>query len=158
VVLFLLVIVLACLGLMLVAGYTLLSETNEVRVVLHSSADVIPQGQPFTVTVTIENVELDPVRVRAVGLGSRILEGASVTATEPALPEMQSRDWYVLGTWDDYATNKLVLGGDQMDVTFTLAATRPGSYSGNVTVWVENELLGVRYERPRHAKLEFKVE
>lgn len=157
-VLFLLVILLACVAIVAVAAYTLVSETNEIRVTVHSSADVVPQGQPFTVTVTVENVELDPVRISAIGLSSDLLDGATVTATEPALAEVESRDWYVLGAWDDYTTNQLVLGGDEMVVTFTLTATQPGSYSGDVTVWVEKDLLGARYERPRHERLEFQVQ
>ncbi len=157
--LFLLVVLAALAVIVVVVLYSLLlAETNEVRVTVHSSADVIPQGQPFTVTVTVENVELDPARISAVGLSSDILDGATVTATEPELAEVQSRDWYVLGAWDDYVTNQLVLGGDEMVVTFTLTAKQPGAYSGDVTVWVEHDVLGVRYERPRRERLEFQVQ
>jgi hypothetical protein len=156
-VLLVLVLLAICAGVVIAAALFLAGEPNEIRTSATTSADVIPLGEQFTVTVNVENVDLEAVRITAIGLSRDILDGASVAATDPPVATVQERDLYVLGAWQQYPINQLLLGGTSTEFTFTLTAARPGAYSGDVTVWVENDILGVAFERARRERVEFEV-
>jgi len=76
------------------------------------------------------------VTISGIGLGKNLLNGVSVEMIEPNYRAVKKHDYPVYGEWNEYALDQTLLGGEKMDITLTLKAVRPGTYSGDITVWV----------------------
>lgn len=140
------------------AWIILAGEPNEIRA--HATFDraVIPAGDVFTLTVELENVDLDPVVIDAVGLDDELLSGARVVDVQPVYRAADERDFPLLGEWTEYSLNQRLLGGNQMTVTITFEAIVPGAYSGVVSVWIEGDLLGMNTSRARRETVEYRIQ
>lgn len=64
----------------------------------------------------------------------------------------------MLGAWDEYALERRIFAGEKLTVMLTLTALQPGNASGDVTVWVQDKLLGVSFERARRMTLDVAVQ
>ncbi|MCZ7539033.1 MAG: hypothetical protein M5U29_03770 [Anaerolineae bacterium] len=150
------VLTLCCLGI--AAGLrSLAAEPNEIRAVLDPARVTAAAGETFTVTLTIENVSLDAVRVTAIGLDEALGDVLRVEATDPAFRGTRARSYPLLGAWEEYALDQRVFAGEKLPISLTLTALQPGNVSGEVTVWVQDKLLGVSFERARRATLNVAV-
>ncbi len=132
---------------------TLAGQPNAIRMKVEPARAVVPAGQPFTVTVTIENVDLEAVTVSAIGFEHSLSDGVSVTQMDPPYRAAKERSMLWLGSWSEYTLDRQVLGGDTLTITFTLVADQPGTYSGQVTVWIQGKLVGMSIQRARRATL-----
>ena len=132
---------------------TLAGEPNAIRMKIEPARAVVPAGQPFIVTVTIENVDLNAVTVSAIGFEQNLADGVSVTQMDPPYRIAKDRSLLLLGSWREYTLDRRVPGGDTLTITFTLVADQPGTYSGQVTVWVQGKLMGMSIQRARRATL-----
>ncbi len=158
-----------CLGLFLIAALivcvvgvilvwnTLAGEPNEIRTNATLDRSIVPVNEPFTLTVELENVALEPVTIKSVGLEDDLLEGARVTDVQPVFRAADVRSFPLVGDWTEYPLDRRLLGGSGMTVMVTLQAVTPGAYSGDVSIWVEGELLGITTARARRETIEFEV-
>ncbi len=150
------VLTLCCVGV--AAGLrSLAAEPNEIRTTLDPARVTVSAGETFSVTLTIENVSLGAVRVTAIGLDEALDDAVHVEATEPAFRGTRARSYPLLGTWEEYALDQRIFAGEKLPVTLTLTALQPGNTSGDVTVWVQDKLLGVSFERARRTTLDIVV-
>jgi hypothetical protein len=120
--------------------------------------DAVSVNDQFTVSLTIENVSLDAVTIDGIGLDSHLLDGVSVMGMDPLYQSAETRNYPLYGKWTEYTLDQTLLGGEKLTATLTLTALRPGTYSGDLTVWVRSELLGMPFSQARRATLEFKVQ
>ncbi len=151
-------IVAACVVGTVVVYNTLAGAPNEIRISAAVDQRVIAAHTPFTITVEVENVDLDTVTLKAVGLENDLLDGAAVVSIEPAARPAQKRSYPLMGDWTEYPLDRRLLGGDTLTLTIMLTATTPGAYSGKVSLWVEGDLLGISTSRARRATIEFEVQ
>jgi len=149
----LLTVVVVLAGGALAVLLTLAGEPNSIRMKVEPARAVVPAGQPFTVTVTIENVDLEAVTVSAIGVEQSLADHVSVTQMDPPYRAAKERSVVLLGSWSEYTLDRHVLGGDTLTITFTLVADQPGTYSGQVTVWVQGKIMGMSIERARRETL-----
>lgn len=152
-----LAILVICVGGGAAVLLTLVGQPNSIRVTAEPDRDVVAVNDQFTVTLTIENVALDAVTVVGIGLDSRLLDGAAVTAMNPLYQAAEARNYPLYGKWTEYTLDQTLLGGEKLTATLTLTALHPGTYSGDLTVWIKNKLLGVSYSQARRATLAFTV-
>lgn len=146
-----------CTVVALVALLTLLGETNAIRMTLNPARATVATGEVFTLSITIENVDLDEVQITGIGLDESLLDGMTVSATDPVYRSFEQRDIPLYGTWTEYKLDQTLLGGSTLTVTVQLQATEPGAYSGNVSVWIEGEEMGVSITRARRETFELEV-
>lgn len=151
--------IVACAAAIVLGIATITGAPNEIRII---QAQVDPRqaavGAPITITLKIENVELDAVTIRAVGLDARLLEGATLVSTQPVYRGADPRRYPVVGEWTEYRLNQRLLGGETLTITLTLTAAAPGVYDGDLTVWVQSNILGVDFVRARRAEIAFTVQ
>lgn len=137
---------------------TLVGEPGEIRISAAFDRDTVAANETFTLTIDIENVDLDPVTLKAVGLDADLLEGATVTSVDAAAGAPEERSYPLLGDWTEYPLDRALRGGDKLTLTIMLVAATPGVYSGDVSVWVEGDLLGIATSRARRAAVEFEIQ
>ena len=138
-----LIVIGLCLVLVVAAIIHLGTEPNSIRVGARIDKSTVAAGETFTVEVTVENVDLDSLTITGVGLDQDLLKGAAVQSSDPAYRAVKARDYPVYGTWDEFTFDRDLAGGTTLVLTFTLTATQAGSYSGDVTVWIDSDLLGI---------------
>lgn len=132
---------------------SLAAEPNEIRTMLTPARLDIAAGESFELTLTIENVSLDTVRVTGIGLDSSLRGVLRLDRLEPAYRAVRSRDYPLLGAWTEYTLDRQVFAGDKLTVTLTLTALQAGPVRGDVMVWVQDRVLGVSFERARRELL-----
>ncbi len=151
------VLTLCCVGV--AAGLrSLAAEPNEIRATLDPARVTASAGETVTVTLTIENVSLEAVRITAIGLDRALGDAVRVEAMDPAFRSTRARSYPLLGAWDEYALERRIFAGEKLTVMLTLTALQPGNASGDVTVWVQDKLLGVSFERARRMTLDVAVQ
>ena len=153
----LLVIMAICIGVVAMLVTALVGEPNEIRTQVQVSQHNITSGDTFTIEITIENVDLEGVTITSIGMEDSLLDGLVIVSMEPSYRSVKGRDYPLLGSWNEYTLDQNLFGGDTLTVTLNVQAVQRGSYSGDVTVWVEGTLLGVPFERARRDTLEFTV-
>jgi hypothetical protein len=141
------------LGVIIVIGLCLLvvvatiihlgTEPGSIHVQATVDKRTVAVGDTFTIEVTVENVDLNSLTITGVGLDEDLLKGAAVQASDPAYRAVKARDYPVYGTWDEFTLDHELAGGRTLILTLTLTATQAGSYSGDVTVWIDSDLLGI---------------
>jgi hypothetical protein len=146
-----------CVGVTVMLVVTALGEPNEIRVDLEVTPDQPVAAQPFSVVVDIENVDLDPVTIAGIGLDQDLLDGLTLVSTEPSYRSSEDHSYPFLGDWTEYAFDQRLSGGETFTVTLMLQAETAGLYSGDVTVWIETDFLGVTLSRARRAALEIRA-
>ena len=144
-----------------VGGYDMLtSEPNEIRLFVNLSSPAIAANDSFTLDVEIENVDVDidsALQVNAVGLSQSLLNG--VVVDEMAVIVAGELSVQPPGDWTDYALDHDLIGGGKMTIRYTLRATQPGTYQGEVSVWVNSELvLGVTKSKARSESVQIRVQ
>ncbi len=154
----LLVTLAICVGFAVVLVAALRGAPNEIRTQVQVSQGSVASGDTFTIEISIENVNLDAVTITSVGLDDSLLDGFAVVSTDPPYRSVSKRDYPLLGAWHEYKLDQTLFGGDTLRVALNVQAVKQGSYSGDVTVWVEGNLLGVPFERARRDTLEFVVQ
>jgi len=132
---------------------SLAAEPNQIRTMLMPARVEVTAGESFELTLTIENVSLDTVRITGVGLDGSLYDALRLERLEPAFQAVHTRDYPLLGEWTEYTLNRQVFAGEKLTVTLTLTALRPGLVSGDVLVWVQDRLLGMSFERARRELL-----
>lgn len=138
-----------------VGGYTtLLSEPNEIRMNLDPATTTVTVGQEFTVSVEVENVDLDAIPLNAIGLEQSLLDGVEVVSIDPAYLKTEDKSIPVYGEWTEYQLGRNLSGGEKITITLTLRSKQAGLFSGNVTAWVTGDVFGMSMGRARRATLE----
>jgi len=132
---------------------SLAAEPNQIRTMLTPARVEVTAGESFELTLTIENVSLDTVRITGVGLDGSLRDAVRLERLEPAYRTVRIRNYPLLGEWTEYTFDRQVFAGDELTVTLTLTALRPGPVSGDVLVWVQDRLLGLSFERARRELL-----
>ncbi|MBN1202201.1 MAG: hypothetical protein JXJ20_10130 [Anaerolineae bacterium] len=132
-------------------------EPNEIRVQL-SEPGRVAVNETVALEVTIENVSMDPVTINGVGLEQSLLDGIQVTGTDPAYTGSEDRNSPLSGDWTEYRLDRDLAAGDTLVVTLTLQGTEPGSYSGDVAVWIDSDVFGVSMARARREELSLDVQ
>jgi hypothetical protein len=148
----------ACIGGVAYFASSLVAETNTIRTDVTLDVETVAVGQTITITAEVENVDLDAITIRAVGLESDLLDGAEVVSIDPSFRATEERSYPVVGDWTEYTLGRRIPGGEKFTITITLQATQPGFYSGDFSVWVDESVLGVDISRARHDKIEFEVQ
>ncbi len=147
-----------CVGGVVYFASSLVAETNTIRTEVTLDTETVVVGQTFTITVEVENVDLDAISIRAVGLDADLREGVEVVSIDPPFRATEDRSYPVVGDWTEYTLSRRVPGGETITITITLQASQPGFYSGDLSVWVEEDVLGMDISRARHDKIEFEVQ
>lgn len=147
----------ACITGVVYFASSLVAETNTIRSTVEVEPPVVNVGDTITITAEVENVDLDAVSIRAVGLETDLLDGVEMVSMEPAFRSTEERSYPVVGDWTEYRISERVRGGDKLLIIITLQATQPGTYSGDLSVWVEEKTFGIDISRARHDKIEFEV-
>lgn len=140
-------------------GLTILSgEPNEVRTSLDPAEITAAAGETFTVELTIENVDLNTVKVNGIGVDKSLLDGVSVEQMDPGYREVNSRNYPLYGNWTEYTLDRSIFEGEKLTVVITFRAKSAGQYSGDVSVWVESNVAGLNVSRARRAVLNVKIQ
>jgi len=154
--LILLIVLLVCLGVALVV-YMFGTQPNTIQVQVVTPATTA-SGGPFTIDITIENVSLEPVTVASVGLDENILRGAEVVSSQPSYSSIKQRDYPYYGGWNEFMLDTELAPGETLMVTFNLQPKQVGSFSGDVTVWIEDPTFGLQLNRARREAVTFQVQ
>lgn len=122
----------------------------------HLSADVrVPPtakvGEPFNLDVLLENVSGSEQTVVSFALETEMLDsGLIVISSIPAY-----RSERTTTNWTEFVFSlrrRAIIAHDSNELLrISLLATRPGSYSGELVVWFNNQL------RPQYIPFEFEV-
>lgn len=150
-------IVLVVCGVIFAAVSHFIGQPNALRTSLASNTNDLTVGEALTVTLTVENVDVDAVTISGIGLGKSLLKGLSVESIEPRYRAIKKHDYPIYGEWSEYALDQTLLGGEKLDITLTLKAIQPGTYSGDITVWVESDFYGISMAQARRETLRLKV-
>lgn len=158
--------VLIVLALVIAAVVALLlwlgSEPNAIRMRVQADHTRLAVGESMALSVTIENVSLDPVLVRGIGLEADLAEGVTLVQTlvggQPQSMPVDERDYPVLGAWTEYALDREIAPGELLDVTFVLEAVTPGAYVGEITAWIESGPLGLPLLQARRESFDYSVQ
>ncbi len=149
------VIVVAGGGWLGYGAYT--GEANTVRVGVTVEPTSAPMGEAVTLTVSIENVSLDTVTVRGVSFSDDLASVVAVVTTQPITRTAEHTP--LLGQkWTEYTLNQPLAGGNSFEVVFTLQAAATGTYSGEVSVWVEDTFLGLSHAKAQRVPVTLRVE
>ena len=141
------------------SGYDMwTSAPNEIRLDTILSAPAVAVNEAFTLEIEIENVDVSlEVQINAVGLERSLLNGLtvdSVIVINGGQEIAQSP-----GNWADYKLDQSLAGGSKMRIRYTLHATQPGTYEGEVNVWVDSEMIaGVTRSKARSESVQIRVQ
>lgn len=153
------VAVLVVIGGGVAGGLNILSgEPNEIRTTVEPAEVTVAVGEAFTVELTIENVDLKAVDINHIGIDQSLLDGVSVEQMDPAYRDVNERNYPVYGHWNDYQLDRAIFGGEKLTVMLTFRATKAGQYSGDVSVWADSDVAGLKVSRARRAELNVKIQ
>jgi hypothetical protein len=137
---------------------TLAGQPNAIRTSLDTERVNVAANEQFTVTLTIENVDVDKVTINSIGLDGDLTDGATLVSMSPAYREVKEQDYPVFGKWTQYTLDQTLLGGDKLEVTLTFQAGQAGSYSGYIAAWVQRDFMGVAFEQARRESIKLVVQ
>jgi hypothetical protein len=63
-----------------------------------------------------------------------------------------------VGNWTEYTLDRSIFGGEKLTVMITFQGKTAGQYSGDVSVWIERSVAGVKVSRARRATLNITVQ
>ncbi|MBN2303639.1 MAG: hypothetical protein JXQ72_04140 [Anaerolineae bacterium] len=136
---------------------TLGDEPNAIRVTAAIDRTDLVVGDTFIIELTVENVDVDPVLITGVSLENSLADGVQIMTTDPGYRSVKDRSIPLVNDWTEYRLDRRLGDGDTLVITMTLMAQQVGTYSGDVSVWVEYELLGWKVSRARRANVEVTV-
>jgi hypothetical protein len=140
-------------------GLSILSgEPNEIRASLDPAAITVAAGETTTVELTIENVDLNTVKVNGIGVAKSLLDGVSVEQMDPGYRDVNTRNYPLMGNWTEYTLDRSIFGGEKLTVVITFQGKTAGQYSGDVSVWIESSVAGLKVSRARRATLNVTVQ
>ena len=140
-------------------GLTILSgEPNEIRTSLDPGAITVAAGETTTVELTIENVDLNTVKVNGIGVDKSLLDGVSVDQMDPGYSDVNTRSYPLYGNWTEYTLDRSIFGGEKLTVVITFRGDTVGKYSGDVSVWIESSVAGLKVSRARRVNLNVTVQ
>jgi hypothetical protein len=140
-------------------GLSILSgEPNEIRASLDPAAITVAAGETTTVELTIENVDLNTVKVNGIGVAKSLLDGVSVEQMDPGYRDVNTRNYPLVGNWTEYTLDRSIFGGEKLTVVITFQGKTAGQYSGDVSVWIESSVAGLKVSRARRVTLNVTVQ
>ncbi len=151
--LFILVVIALLLGGVAAVALYWAGDPSIIEVKVVPAALVINATDPQTITVTIDNVGLDPVTVTGIGLDPDLLAGVRVTSMQPVYTAVTERSYPLFGAWDEYRLDTVVQPGDTLEVALTLEGIQAGVYNTDLTVWIESDLAGIQVARAARTPL-----
>jgi hypothetical protein len=149
---------LAACGLIFAVVSQFIGQPNAIQTTLAADKNTLAVGELLTITITVENVDVDSVTIAGIGLNKKLLDGASLETLDPLYRSIKKHSYPIYGEWHEYTLDQTLLGGEKLKITLTLKAAQPGTYSGDVTVWVESSFYGVSMAQARREHIEFKVQ
>lgn len=156
-----LVLLLVLAALVVAALFYLSGEPNTLAIDVNPQANMITRSESLVVNITVENVGLDPVTITGLGVDADLLDGAVVAETlinsQPVALAFEEKSYPLYGSWTEYALDWSLAGGATMDITLSLTSDEVGAYSGDISVWVEDDLLGLPLARAAREQLAFEV-
>ncbi len=150
-------LVLVVCGVAVAAVLHFVGQPNALRTSLASNTYDLSAGETLTVTLTIENVDVGSETISGIGLGKSLLKGLSIESMTPNYRAIKKHNYPVYGEWDEYTLDQTLFGGDKLEITLTLQAVHPGTYSGDITVWVKSDFYGISMAQARRENLRVKV-
>ncbi len=136
---------------------SLADEPNSIRLDVTVEREELVVGDTVLIEMTVENVDVDPVTITGVGLDHELLDGLSLGTIDPAYRSSEDRSFPFVGEWHEYAFTRQLQGGETLDIVITLLAEERGSYSGDLSVWIEYDMLGWEVSRARREELDFQI-
>jgi hypothetical protein len=91
-------------------------------------------GETFTIKVTVTDRSGQARRIRDLDIEQDLLQGASITGITPKPATTTSIFGYA-----SHTMNLSVPASGSTTVTFTLTATAPGSYSGDIDTYIDSD-------------------
>lgn len=146
----------ALLLLLVVAGVLLIVYLGGEPNTLEVEAAVPPAilvSEPAPLAVTIKNISVDPVTIESIALEDTLMDGLTVVSSDPPYTKAEERNNIIGGNWQQYTLNRTLSPGEEIVVTLMLQGTTPGQYTGDITVWVEDDILGVSLARAKHVEM-----
>lgn len=141
-----------------VGGFSFMTgEPNEIRVELDPANVVVAVNETATLVIEVENVDVNAITLKAVGLEQGLLDGIVVEQSEPMYRSIKERSHPIHGSWTEYALDYRLQGGEKLTLTLTLRAVQAGTLKGDIMVWVDSDVVGVSVARARRAPLEIVV-
>lgn len=137
------ILLLACCGLVAAAAVHIGDEPNAVSLTAVAEPATTSVGNTVRITVTIENLDLDEVTLVGVGLDESLLDGGLVAGADPGFRGVEQRSYPLYGDWSEYRYNRVLQDGETVTIIFTLTAAQRGTFEGDVSAWLEADLLGV---------------
>lgn len=112
------------------------------------SPNVIVVGEETELQFSVENKNVDPITITAISLDTSLLGGIEVMGVEVngrALPDRagEKQDGPMADERMQYTIDREVPDGSLMTVNVIIRGVTPGRYQGDVSVWVESDILGV---------------
>ena len=145
----------------IVVLFYLSGEPNTVAIKVNSQANVIDRSGTLVVNISIENVGLDPITVQGVGLDADLLDNVVVQEilidSQPARLSDDDKSYTIYGSWTQYTLDRELAGGRTIELTFALVPLEAGAHAGDVTVWIEEDMLGMSLARAARERLDFEV-
>lgn len=117
-----------------------LGAASEKLSVTTEMPETVIVGEPFDVTLNIENQTDNPQTIISIGLAESLQERGLVI--EDTLPDYRTVDQRSI--WSEYTfaiTRRPVIEpGDTIPLRITMIAHKPGILDGDLTMWVDNDL------------------
>lgn len=96
--------------------------------------DSVKVGETFTIKVTVTDRSGQARRIHDLDLQETLLQGASITGITPKPATTTSIFGYA-----SHTMNLSVPASGSATVTFSLSATAPGSYSGDIDTYIDSD-------------------
>ncbi|NDJ77430.1 MAG: hypothetical protein GYB65_14350 [Chloroflexi bacterium] len=129
---------------------------NEAELPSALTLSLNASSEPFEVEIQNINSD-DAITISAVGLEEALFDGVEIEGTDPPFGTVEDRDYPVYGSWREYKLGETLQPGERRTIAFTFQGTATGTYSGDVMVWVERDVLGVSLARAWRHTVEFTV-
>jgi hypothetical protein len=141
-------------------------EPNEIAVDIQPKTVALTRGddEPLSIEIEIENKSVDAVIISALGLDSKLMDSLEVVdlfvAGNSELRKPKERNYPVYGNWTEYKIDQTIPEKKKLYLTLQIKA-RPdaefGTYSGDLTIWVEDQVLGVSLSRATRSTITITV-
>lgn len=143
---FIVIFVVIILGLLVYLG-----SPNKTLAIAPDYETTVPVGEPFNITLNIQNTSSSEETLVSLGIENEFLEqGIQVERTTPNFRTVSAGTY-----WHEYRLASAFLPplapDEELPFRLTLIAEKTGHYETTLTIWLENEA------RPHYVDIAFEV-